>query len=64
MLNSDLFRLKITTEQLNNEQVKMEYGTKQVASKLKLKIFFVKLFYSHCMCCSISLAHHLENLPM
>lgn len=27
MLNSDLFRLKITTEQLISEQVKTEYGT-------------------------------------
>lgn len=63
MLNSDLFILK--TEQLSSEQVKMEYGTMQVASKLKIKIvFFIKLFYSHCMCCSISLAHHLKNLPM
>lgn len=55
MLNSDFFILKITTEQLSSEQVKMEFGTMQVASKLKIKIaFFVKLFYSHCMCCSIS----------
>lgn len=63
MLNSDLFRLKITTEQLISEQVKTVWHKLQ--SQLKLKIsFFIKLFYSHCMCCSISLAHHLENLPM
>lgn len=47
MLNSDLLILKITTQQLSSEQVKMLYGTMQVAFKLKIKMaFFIKLLIS------------------
>lgn len=41
-----------------------EPATTQAVSTFEIKItFFIELFYSHCVCCSISLAHHLQIYP-
>lgn len=52
------------TKQLSSKQVMTEPGITQVVSTFEIKItFFIELFYSHCMCCSTSLAHHLQIYP-